>query len=144
MFSGKTAWKCCLATLTQDQNQMLLARQTSASATEFYRNSCNKQPHDTCTVIEYTLSPHYTYKYDNKQNMWQLDTCEGFINVKMLLHVLTLQTAPIVCISAIFLHLDFCKPHMFCNIPASLHVNKISLVCQHQPLVTIKQTLRNR
>lgn len=57
--------------------------------------------------------------------MWQnTDTCEGFINVKMLLHVLTLQTAPIVCISAIFLYLDFCKPHMFCNIPASLHVNK--------------------
>ena len=28
---------------------------TWASATEFYRNRCNKQPHHTCTVIQWTV-----------------------------------------------------------------------------------------
>lgn len=45
-FPGRQhAWKCGLAKLTWDYNQMPLARQTFALASGFYRNRCNKQPH---------------------------------------------------------------------------------------------------
>lgn len=123
MFSGKTAGHENVAWLTWGRIRTSCPFQGKPLATEFYRNRCNNPPHDTGTVVEYTV---FSHTFDSRLDyigMWpNTETCEdcrnifiscfNTVNSKYHLHVCNLSA-----------HMLFFLSKKW-NTFASLHVNR--------------------